>query len=49
MRPHTSLGGLSPEQFIAELRGPLGAYAAPHTPNSPTRPNLRQPAAALNS
>ena len=49
MRPHTSLGGLSPEQFIAELRGPLGAHAAPHPPESRTQPNLRQPAAALNS
>ena len=49
MRPHTSLGGLSPEQFIAELRGPRGAHAAPHAPNSPTQPSLRQSAAALNS
>ena len=48
-RPHTSLGGLSPEQFIAELRGPLVAHAAPRTPTSPTQPNLRRPAAALNS
>ena len=38
VRPHTSLGGLSPEQFLAELRGPLGDHAAPRSPNSPTSP-----------
>ena len=36
-RPHTALGGLSPEQFLAELRGPLGGHAAPRTPNSLTK------------
>ena len=49
LRPHTALGGQSPEQFIAERRGPLGAHAAPRTPNSPIQPTLRQPAAALDS
>jgi len=49
VRPHTALGGLSPEQFLAELRGPLGGHAAPRTPNSPTQPTLRQSAASLNS
>ena len=29
LRPHTALGGLSPEQHIAKLRGPLGAPSGP--------------------
>jgi len=49
VRPHTALGGLSPEQHIAKLRGPLGAHAASQRSNSPTQPTLRQPAAALKS
>ena len=49
VRPHTALGGLSPEQHIAKLRGPLGAHAASQRSNSPTQPILRQPAAALKS
>ena len=48
-RPHTSLGGRSPEQFIAELPGPLGAQAAPRTSSSPTQPTSRQQSAGLNS
>ena len=47
LRPHTALGGRSPEQFIAEQRGPLGAHAAPHALNSPRQTPSRQPAAAL--
>ena len=35
VRPHSAHDGLSPEQFIAELRGPLGDHAAQQTPNSP--------------
>ena len=34
VRPHTSLGGLSPEQYIAHLRGPLGAHAETQVTNS---------------
>jgi putative transposase len=36
VRPHSAHDGRSPEQFLAELRGPLGDHAAPHDPNSPT-------------
>ena len=49
LRPHSALGGLSPEQFIAEQRGPLGGHAAPHGTNSPSKPANRQSTAALNS
>ena len=49
LRPHSALGGLSPEQFIAEQRGPLGGHAAPNGTNSPSKPTNRQSTAALNS
>ncbi len=37
VRPHTSLGGRSPEQFLADLRGPHGAHADQNATNSPTQ------------
>lgn len=49
VRPHTSLDGRSPEQFIAEQGGPLGAHPAPRVDNSPTQQPARQLTAASTS